>query len=174
MENEVWKDILGYEGLYQISDKGRVKSLWFGKELILKPLKDGWGYLFIYLCKNRERKMCKIHRLVSKAFIPNPQNLPQVNHKDEDKTNNSVQNLEWCSVKYNNNFGTRTQRQAEKMINGKLSKPVLQYTLDGELIREWKSTMDVQRNLGYFQTSISACCLGKYKSAYKFVWKYKN
>lgn len=170
---EIWKDVVGYEGLYQVSDKGRVKSLWFGKDKILKPLKDGWGYIFVYLCKNGERKMCKIHRLVAQAFIPNTNSLPQVNHKDEDKTNNKVENLEWCDRKYNNNYGTRTQRQAEKMTNGKLSKPVLQYTKDGKFVKEWKSTMDVQRNLGYFQTSISSCCLGKYKSAYNFIWKYK-
>ena len=112
--------------------------------------------------------MYKIHRLVAFTFLTNPQNLSDVNHKDENKTNNSVQNLEFCDKKYNCNFGTRNQRIAEKH-----SKPVLQFTKSGEFVREWKSGMDVQKNLGYTQTNISACCLGKYKSAYGFVWKYK-
>ena len=168
MKIEVWKDVFGYEGLYQVSNIGRVKSLKYGKERILKPLKDGGGYIFVHLCKNGERKMYKIHRLVAFTFLTNPQNLSDVNHKDEDKTNNSVQNLEFCDKKYNCNFGTRNQRIAEKH-----SKPVLQFTKSGEFVREWKSGMDVQKNLGYTQTNISACCLGKYKSAYGFVWKYK-
>lgn len=166
--NEVWKDILGYEGHYQVSNKGRVKSLKLGKERILKPRRDVGGYLQVYLCKNGDKKWCLVHRLVAQAFIPNSNNLPQINHKNEDKTDNIVENLEWCSAKYNNNYGTHIQRIAEKT-----SKPVLQYTKDGKFIQEWKSVMDVERNLGYFQSAISACCLGKLKSAYKFVWKYK-
>ena len=173
--NEIWKDIEEYEGLYQISDKGRVKSLKFGKEKIMKLQKDTNGYLYVGLCKNGEKqKMFLIHRLVALAFISNPQNLPQVNHKSEDKTDNRVENLEWCSVKYNCNYGTRNQRQAEKMTNGKLSKPVLQYTKDGIFIKEWRSTHDVERNLGFDQGYISSCCNGKFKWAYSFVWKYKN
>ena len=173
MNNKVWKDIEGYEGLYKISDKGRVKSLKQGKEKILKPLCDRLGYLFINLYKNGDMKKCLIHRLVAQAFIPNTNSLPQVNHKDEDKTNNKVENLEWCSAKYNNSFGTRIQRVAEKMTNGKTSKPVLQYTKDGKFVKEWKSTHDIERNLGYDHSLISACCRGKYKSAYGYVWKYK-
>ena len=170
---EVWKTIDGYEE-YQVSDKGRVKSLKFGKERILKPRRDTCGYLSVSLSKNGEIKQYMVHRLVAKVFIQNPNNLPEVNHLDENKENNSVENLEWCDQKYNHNYGTRNQRISEKNTNGKLSKPVLQYTLDGEFVREWKSLMDVERNLGYFQTYISSCCLGKHKSAYKFVWKYKN
>ena len=176
MENneEKWKDVKDYEGHYQVSDKGRVKSLKFGKERILKPRRDGGGYLQVDLCKNGNKKWCLVHRLVAQAFIPNSNNLPQINHKNEDKTNNSVQNLEWCSSKYNNNYGTHIQRINEKNTNGKLSKPVHQYTLDGKFIKEWKSTMDVKRNLGYVNQDISACCLGKQKSAYGFVWRYKQ
>ena len=167
--NEVWKDVSGYEGLYQVSDKGRIKSLKFRKERILKPGRDTCGYLHVILWKNGRKKLCKVHRLVAKVFISNPDNLPMINHKDENPSNNRVENLEWCSAKYNINYGTRTQRQVEK-----LSKPVLQYTLDGELIREWKSTMDVQRNLGYSHGNISSCCTGRYKSANGFNWKYKD
>lgn len=165
---EVWKDISGYEGLYQVSDKGRVKSLWFGKERIMKFERDKKGYLAVQLCKNGEIKRCTVHRLVAQSFIPNPQNLPQLNHKDENPSNNKVENLEWCSAKYNNNYGTHIQRITEK-----LSKPVLQYNKDGEFVKEWKSQSDVERNLGYSQRNISACCRGKYKSSYGYVWKYK-
>ena len=169
MENEVWKDIEEYEGLYQISDKGRVKSLKFGKERIMKPGNNGDGYLFVWLWKNGERKKYKIHRLVAQAFLHNPNNLPQVNHKDEDKTNNRVENLEFCDRKYNCNYGTRTKRQAEKT-----SKPVIQFTKSGEFIKKWKSLTDVHINLGYYQCNISSCCTGKRKSANGFIWKYKN
>ena len=162
---EIWCPIKGYEGLYDVSDQGRVRSLKFGKERILKQLRTPKGYLLVGLRKNRERKMCKVHRLVAQAFIPNPDNLPEVNHKDEDKENNSVQNLEWCDRKYNVNYGTR---------NDRCSKPVLQFTKDGEFVKEWKSTNDVQRNLGYFHNYISNCCNGKCKSAYNFIWKFKD
>ena len=172
MNNEVWKDILGYEGLYQVSNLGRVKSIGYGKERILKP-GSCRGYLFVSLCKNHKIKYCRIHRLVAQSFIPNPKNLPMVNHKDENPSNNSVENLEWCDAKYNNNYGTRIQRVNEKNTNGKRSKPVIQYTKTGEFIKEWKSTKDVERNLRYGHSQISACCLGKYKSAYGFVWRYK-
>ena len=165
---EVWKDVVGYEGLYQVSNLGRVKSLKYGKERILKSANIGRGYLKVNLWRNREQKQYLVHRLVGQSFIPNPNNLPEINHRDEDKTNNKVVNLEWCSSKYNANFGTRNQRQAEKC-----SKTVFQYTKTGEFVKKWKSTHDVERNLGYDQGHISACCLGKYKSAYGFIWKYK-
>ena len=167
--NEIWKDIEGYDGLYQVSDKGRVKSVKFGKEKILKPGRDKDGYLLVILSKNGERNTYRVHRLVAQAFLPNPNDLPQINHKDEVKTNNSVQNIEWCDQKYNHNYGTINQRIAEKC-----SKPVLQFTKSGEFIKEYKSVMDVQRNLGYAQSNISYCCLGKIKSAYGFIWCYKK
>ena len=169
MEEEIWCTIKGYESLYEVSDQGRVRSLKFGKERILKPQRIKTGYLKVCLCKNGEIKQCLVHRLVAQAFIPNPQNLPEVNHKDENKTNNSVQNLEWCDRKYNQNYGNRTQRQADKK-----SKPVIQYTKSGEFVKEWKSATDVQRNLGYAYQHISHCCTGKCKSAYNFIWKFKD
>ena len=171
---EIWKDVVGYEGLYQVSNNGRVKSLKFGKEKILKPGKLKNGYLRVNLCKNEKQKHFLVHRLVALTFITNPNNLPDVNHKDENKENNRVENLEWCDCKYNINYGTRTQRIAEKNTNGKLSKLVLQFTLDGKFVREFKSGMDIKRNLGYSCGNISSCCLGKRKSANGFIWKYKN
>ena len=173
MNNEIWKDVTNYEGLYQVSNLGRVKSIGYGTERILKLVRLKNGYLKVSLWKNSKNKQFLVHRIVAQAFLSNPQNLSQVNHKDEDKTNNSVQNLEWCDQKYNHNYGTINQRISEKMTNGKLSKPVLQYTKTGEFVRKWKSTKDVERNLGYSQSYISKCCNGKRNSANGFIWKYK-
>lgn len=120
---EIWKDIEGYEGLYQVSNLGRVKSLdrkeYFyrgdtpveriRKGCILSP-SSSCGYLHVNLHDGKKRKMKLIHRLVAQAFIPNPDILPEVNHKNELKTDNSVSNLEWCTAKYNSNYGTRTIR----------------------------------------------------------------
>lgn len=162
---EIWKDIPGYEGIYQVSTSGRVKSLKFGKERILKPIRNNCGYLQVELCKNGECKRFYVHRLVAQVFLPNPNNLPEVNHIDEDKINNRVENLEFCDRIYNINYGTRTD---------KYSKPVLQFNKDGTFIREWKSVKDVERNLGYIHQNISYCCVGRYKTAYGYVWKYKE
>lgn len=179
---EIWRDIKDYEGLYQVSNWGRVKSLWFGKEKVLQPLKKTDGYLQVHLCKDGKQKTFLIHRLVTSAFLDNPDNLPEVNHKDEVKTNNFVGtpennfrdgNLEWCDRKYNNNYGTRNERDSKTKINGKWSKPVLQFTLDGEFVREWPSMMEAQRN-GFKHPKISLCCQGK-KPQYKgFKWEYKK
>ena len=110
---EIWKDIEGYEGLYQVSNLGRVKSLKVSKiksERIRKSYQQSSGYISIVLCKNGKVTNHKIHRLVANAFIDNPDNLPEINHKDEDKTNNCVDNLEWCDSSYNKNYGTRTEK----------------------------------------------------------------
>lgn len=105
---EIWKPIEGYEGLYEISSYGRVKSL--KRNIILIPKKEPTGYLRCNLYLNKNMKTVSIHRLVAQAFLPNPDGLPQVNHRDEDKTNNRVENLEWCTVKYNNDYGTRKEK----------------------------------------------------------------
>ena len=129
---EIWKDIKNYEGLYQVSNLGRVKSVerkvWCErnksfkvlKERILKLWKSNCGYLRVVLCIDSKTRYHSIHRLVAEAFIPNPDSLPQVNHKDEDKTNNRIENLEWCSGEYNRNYGTRNER-----IKTTQGKPVL-------------------------------------------------
>ena len=174
MTEEIWCPIKGYEGLYEVSDQGRVRSLKFGKERILKPSRNTNGYLLVGLRKNGEKKTYKVHRLVVQTFIPNPDNLQEINHIDEDKTNNKVQNLEWCDRKSNCNYGNRNKRISEKMTNGKLSKLVLQYSLDWKFIKEWKSLHDVERNLGYSSGNISCCCTGRRKNAYNFIWRYKD
>ena len=167
---EIWKDKKDYEGHYQVSNWGRVKSIKFGKERILKLTKDKDGYFFVNLYKNNKSKTFKVHRLVAEAFLPNSDNLPLINHKDEDKSNNIVSNLEWCDVKYNTNYGTRNKRIGKSNTNGKRSKPVLQYTLDGKFVREWESYRECKRN-GF--NHVSECCRGKLKSCGGFIWRYK-
>ena len=193
---EIWKDIEGYEGLYQVSNLGNVKSLektsknrwgqYCKNEKILKPLILTKGYLSVFLYTTTTKTNKKIHRLVAQAFLPNPDNLPQVNHKDEDKTNNVVwinedgsidyekKNLEWCTNEYNSNYGTRKKRVSIKLTNGKKSKPVLQYDLKGNFIKEWPSVMEIKRQLGFSNGNIAECCRGKYNNIYGYIWRYKG
>lgn len=164
---EVWKDIKGYEGLYQVSDLGRVRSLKFGKERLLVGRKNTYGYLQVKLCKDGKMKSCLVHRLVAQAFIPNPNGLQEVNHKDECKTNNVVTNLEWCEHKYNMNYGTGHERSAKAK-----SKAVYQYTLNGSLVKLYPSVNEAERITGYNNGNIVNCCNGKYKQAYGYLWSY--
>ena len=164
--NEIWKDIDGYNGKYQVSNYGRVKSLKYGKEKILIQVKMKNGYLYVNLYKEGKVKTCRVHRLVCQAFLDNPNGYTCVNHKDECKTNNCVDNLEWCSVLYNNTFGSRIKTIAEKQ-----SKKVYQYDKQGNLIKIWKSTAEAGRN-GYKQSTVSNCCLGKLKTHRGFKWSY--
>lgn len=161
---EIWKNIEGFEGLYQISNYGNVKSLKYGKERILKPRKDKDGYLRVGLYINGKGKDYTIHRLVALYFILNNDLFKtQINHKDENKENNNVNNLEWCDAVYNTNYGNR---------NKKISKEVNQYSLDGNFIRSFPSTKEIERQLGFANNNIGACCNGKRKTAYGFIWKY--
>ena len=188
---EIWKtaiyDGIIYEGLYKVSNLGRILSLNYngtGKSDLMNPGTDTNGYFYVGLWKNGKRKTCSVHRLVAFTFLDNPDNLPQVNHKDEDKTNNFVflnkdgtvnkekSNLEWKSPKDNINHGTRNERVSNAMTNGKLSKPVLQLSLDGELIREYPSIMECERN-GFNHTHVCLCCQGKQKTHKGFRWEYE-
>lgn len=173
---EIWKDIEGYEGLYQVSTHGRVRSLNYrltGRTVVLNPVETTYGYLKVRLYNNRKGKTFLVHRLVAEAFIPNLFDEPQVNHRDENKKRNHVDNLEWCDSKLNCNYGTRNKRVSEKLTNGKLSKPVLQLTKTGELVREYTSAREAGRN-GYYQQNVSNCCRGKLKSHKGYIWKYKE
>ena len=192
---EIWKTAIYdgeiYEGLYKVSNLGRILSLNYkntGRAELLNPGNDGCGYLQVYLRKDRKGKMCKVHRIVAQTFLPNPDNLPEVNHKDEDKTNNFVflnedgsinkekSNLEWKNHRDNCNHGTRNERiaKANKIAhtNGKLSKKVLQFTLDDEFVREWPSASECGRN-GFNQGHVSACCRGEEKTYKGFKWCYE-
>ena len=171
---ELWKDVKDYEGLYQVSTLGRVRSLDKyvntknrNVDKVLKPAYDKNGYLRVYLYKNGKGTYFRVHRLVAKTFIPNPLNLPVINHKDEVKDNNHPYNLEWCTDEYNKNYGTAIKRSAEKR-----SKKVYQYDMQGNLIKEWSSVAETGRN-GYEANVISACCLGKGKTHQNFIWSYK-
>lgn len=170
MKKEYWKLIKDYEN-YMVSSFGRVKSINYnhsGKERILKLRTDRHGYLRVNLWKNNKQKNFLVHRLIAEAFLPNPNNYPCVNHRDENKQNNNVDNLEWCNSKYNCNFGTRNERMAKK-----LSKPILQYTINGLFIREWKSAREAGRN-GFNQGHITQCCRGERKTHKGCIWIYKN
>ena len=171
---EHWKAIAGYEGLYEVSDLGRVKSLGYGKEKILKPGKTRGGYLYVNLHKDGQRKTITVHRLVATAFISNPTNLETINHKDEVKTNNTVSNLEWMSHKDNNNYGTRNKRSSETQINDKnKSKAVQMFDKStGELLTTFPSTHEAERVTGINQGNICSCCNGKLKSSGGYIWKY--
>ena len=188
MVKEVWKDIKNYEGHYQVSNYGRIKSVdklvnsglknnkkVLKKGKILKLFKMSNGYLVVGLCNGETQKSKSVHRLVAEAFIPNLNNYKNINHKDENKENNNVSNLEWCDNLYNNIYGTWLDRIAKKLINNpKISKKVNQYDKQGNFIKQWSSTMEAQRNTGINNTHISACCLNKknYKTAGGYVWKY--
>lgn len=169
IENEIWKPIDGFE--YEVSNLGRVKSLprntTSGK--ILKPIKNWRGYLRVGLSKDGKLFLKSVHRLVAEAFIENPNNLPEVNHLSEDKTDNRVQNLCWISNIDNINYGTGIERRAKTHC-----KKVNQYDLDGNFIQEWDSAADIQKNLGIPKQNISKCCLGLRHTCGGFVWKFEN
>lgn len=154
---EVWKDIKGYEALYQVSNLGRVKSLNYhrtGKERILKPGTQTKGYLKVPLYKYGKIEEFRVHRLVAEAFIPNPNKYPCVNHKDENKQNNSVDNLEWCTVQYNTVYSC--------------AKPVYCVELD----KVFQSIHEAERQTGINKGNIVLCCQRKYKTAGGYNWQY--
>ena len=171
-----WKDITNFEDFYQISADGMVKSLYRlvesnghlcpVKERILKKYKGKGGYYCVHLHKDGKLYNLYIHRLVAEAFIPNPDNLPEVNHRNELKTDNRVENLEWCDRKYNSNYGTRTKRLTEKQ-----QKPVYQYMGD-ELIKEWSSAKEAADYFGINRGCICDVCRGRYKKCCGYNWSY--
>ena len=176
---EIWKDIKDYEGLYQVSNFGRVKSLARRvrsgnanrtlKETILKPNKKETGYLEVGLYKNQKFKSYLVHRLVAIAFISNPNNYPEVNHKHEfEKQDNNIDNLEWATRKENANYGTRNERHRKA-----LCVPVYQYTLDKKLVRVWDSMADCNKEKGFSTGNISQCCKGIRKKHKNFIWSYE-
>lgn len=158
---EIWKDIEDYEDYYQISNLGRIRNK--KENRILKPSKSS-GYYHISLRYGNKKEML-IHRLVAKAFIPNPLNLNYVNHKDENKLNNNVENLEWCTAKYNTSYGKGALSRNQRVI---------QYDLQGNAIKIWESIKEASASLGICYQSISACCRNTKKTAGGYAWTYAN
>lgn len=204
MEKEEWREIKNYPN-YMISNRGRVKSLNYnktGEERIMKFAINKKGYCCVVLYKDKKQKHYLVHRLVATAFIPNPNNLPQLNHKDEVKTNNCVDNLEWCDAKYNINYGTHNNKlslahkgkklsqehkdKLSKILKGrilsqewknKISKahqiPILQFSKSGNtILRKWDSATQASNELNINRSNITKCCNGKHNFCGGYRWMY--
>lgn len=180
---EVWKDIPGYEGLYQVSTWGNVRTK---DDFKLLKLHDLRGYKSITLSKDKTQKSFRVHRLVAIAFIPNLNSYPVINHKDENPSNNHVENLEWCTYSYNNNYGTRNARASKKMKENwrdkgcgdkpdlrktrYKSKKVAQYDMQGNLIDIYDSIAEAETVTGTCHSSISRATRGLQNYAYGYKW----
>lgn len=176
---EIWKNVKEFEGIYQISNLGRVKSIErqgnYNRNHILIGGKDSKGYKIVSLRKNKKGFTKKIHRLVAEAFIPNFNNLPQVNHIDGNKLNNTVQNLEWCDNTYNfyHSVENKLRENSFKALinaNKKRRKKVVQYDINGNFIKIYDSIISAQKETNIYH--ISDCCLNKLKTAGGYIWKY--
>ena len=163
----MWLPIPNYEDNYEVNSSGEIRRAKNGN--ILKGYIGKDGYRRVGLTVNSKTKSFLIHRLVAEAFIPNPNGYPCINHKDEDKTNNHVNNLEWCNYEYNLNYGTRNSR-----ANNSRKKAILQFSKTGEFIKAWDSGTDVYLQMGIDKGHISDCCNNKRKTAGGYRWQYKN
>lgn len=193
MISEIWRTAISdgepYEG-YKVSNWGRIKSLNYrrtGRAELMNPWEDTGGYLQVELSKNGEYKTCLVHRLIAETFLPNPEGKPCINHKIEGKKGKKINmvffnidgsiskeksTIEWCDGKYNHNYGTINERISKANTNGKLSKPVLQLSLTGELIREYPSVRECERN-GFEHSGVIRCCNGKQRTHRGFKFMYK-
>lgn len=185
---EEWREIPGYEGCYEVSNFGRVRSLdktvgakngsvarKHGKVRKLSVIRK--GYLCVRLCDGNKPRNYQVHRLVADAFIPNPDNLPCINHKDNNPQNNYVENLEWCTYEYNNHYGDRIAKMSASRMENEEGKPVLQYTKDGTLIKRYANCYSVSREWGRNVTAhIHACASHKQnrKTAYGYIWRFEG
>ena len=192
IQGEVWESVIGYEGLYEVSNKGRVRSLNYqgvSGNIQLRKLNIVCGYAQVLLCKSGSQSQKLVHRLVYEAFVGklpkfkqagkgNGSKMWEINHIDENKLNNHVENLELVTRKQNNNHGTRIKRMADSQRNRQGSKKVYQFTLNGELVKVWPSTAECGRN-GYNEGHVAACCRcadkGTFCNVYKnYVWSYSE
>lgn len=182
MEKEIWKPVRGFENIYEVSNLGRVKSLArtikaiYGKsthyseqkikERILKPNFSTYGYAYVALSKNGKSKTTLVHRIVAEAFLDNPNNLPCVNHKDENPRNDNVENLEWCTYTYNNTYKNIHLRKR------KTNRRVIQYDLDMNELKRWDSITEAAIFYNIENSNISSCCIGKRNHCAGFKWRY--
>lgn len=179
IKEEIWKDIPGYEGYYQASTFGNIKSVEryidrkgkriHIKERILSPERTATGYLRVGLYKDGKQRLIRVHKLVAETFLENSKNYKSINHKDENPMNNNVENLEFCNHKYNNNYGSHGEKISK--ANG---KPVMQFDLNGTFIKEFDSAKIAAIKTNCNSSWIVQCCLGKIKKHKGFLWKYKN
>lgn len=170
-EKEEWKDCLGYENLYQVNKKGDIRSCHNGKWHILSAGISKRGYRHFLFHKDGKRKNVRGCRLVAEAFIPNPDNLPFVNHKDENPANDCVENLEWCTYEYNNNYGTLPERRSK--FNPK-NRPVCMFDVDGTFIREFYNVNDAAKYIGGNHPCVSRACSGQSITYKNKIWCYKG
>ena len=162
---EIWRDIKGYEGLYQVSNCGRVRSSYKGGR-ILKPNLSFYGYWRVQLWRGGKGRSIYVHRLVAQAFIPNPDGKPQINHINGIKTDNRVENLEWCTNMENQLHASKTDLKSTVKI--------LQLDRNGNVIKEWPSMVQAAQSVGVSKESIFACCNGLSKTSKNFIWRYKE
>jgi hypothetical protein len=186
LENEIWKDVIGFEGIYQVSNKQRIKRIALSKiinnvkidfqERTVKTRLDKKGYVILNLCRNKEKFNTSLHRVVAKAFIPNPENKPQVNHINGIRNDNRIENLEWSTASENVLHSYHILKKIPNAI-GKLNrcgKKVAYYDLSGQLKGTFLSTMDAQRSLKISNSNISAVCLGRKNKTNGYIFKYYN
>ena len=178
---EIWKAIEGYEGKYEVSNLGRVRSLprpktsrnahgkytFTTKPKILRTFTQRGGYQRISFGKGKDKVAIFVHRLVAQAFIPNPDNLPHVNHKDENPKNNRADNLEWCNAQYNTTYGTIPEKNSKAH-----SIPVVQCDMNGNPIRTYPSATAAAESIGLTKGAVTKCCKGQNKTAGGYRWRY--
>ena len=170
-EHPEFKAVPGFDGLYSVDSTGRVYS--HRKKKLMKPDIHRFGYMRVELIKNGIHKSTGVHRLVALTFIPNPKNLPHINHRDENPSNNNVDNLEWCDQKYNSNYGTSKYRIAAKLRVGPKCKAVSQFLKDGTFVQDYFSIAEAVKQTGFSESGIISCCKGIYASCHGYVFKYK-
>lgn len=171
---EIWKDVDGYEGRYKVSNTGKVigtRKFKSPSRKYLVQVEDKYGYLRVCLFKDGKRTNALVHRLVANAFLPKVSGKEQINHLDENKKNNRLENLEWVDTRENSNYGTRNVRISKSKLNTNCKK-VIQFDKNLNEIMVWPSICEVKRELGYETAAISRCCLGKQETSYGYIWRH--
>lgn len=171
MIQEKWLPVKGFEGAYEVSNLGNVRSLKRDGGSLMALNKSNLGYMKVVLFFNGVPSYKSVHRLVAEAFIPNPLGLPCVNHKDENTSNNNVDNLEWCTAEYNNNYGTRNDK-IKKAVTATVGQPVYQFDLEGNFVAKYKSLADAGRAVGQHASTIRHSCRGERGPVGGFLWQF--